>query len=70
MHVTIAALKRPAEVLPKAYKDYTDVFDEKEAGLLPDHGLYELAIKLMKGNIWTRICNAGGSASHDLPLVP
>ena len=37
------------KVLPEAYKDYADVFDEKEAGLLPDHGLYELAIELIKG---------------------
>jgi hypothetical protein len=49
MHITIAVLERPAEVLLEAYKDYVDVFDEKEAGLLPDYGLYELVIELMKG---------------------
>jgi hypothetical protein len=47
--MTITALKRPAEVLLKAYKDYIDVFNEKEAGLLPDYGLYKLAIELIKG---------------------
>ena len=46
MHVTITALKRPAEVLLEAYKDYIDVFNKKEARLLPD---YSLVIKLIKG---------------------
>jgi len=49
IYVTIAALKGPVDTLLEAYKDYTDVFNEKEAGLLPDHGLHELAIELMKG---------------------
>jgi hypothetical protein len=49
MYVTITALKRPAEVLLEAYKDYIDVFDEKEAGLLPDYSLYKLVIELIKG---------------------
>ena len=49
MHVTITVLKRPVEVLLEAYKDYIDIFNEKEARLLPDHSLYKLAIKLIKG---------------------
>jgi hypothetical protein len=49
MYITIIALKRPAEVLLEAYKDYIDVFNEKEARLLPDYSLYKLVIKLIKG---------------------
>ena len=49
MHVTIIALKRPVEVLLEAYKDYIDVFNKKEARLLPDYSLYKLAIELIKG---------------------
>ena len=49
MHITITALKRPAEVLLEAYKDYIDVFNKKEARLLPDYSLYKLVIKLIKG---------------------
>jgi hypothetical protein len=49
MHITIIALKRLVEVLLEAYKDYIDVFNEKEARLLPDYSLYKLVIKLIKG---------------------
>ena len=49
MYITIIVLKRPVEVLLEAYKDYIDVFNEKEARLLLDHGLYKLVIKLIKG---------------------
>ena len=49
MYITIIALKRLVEVLLEAYKDYIDVFNKKEARLLPDYGLYKLAIKLIKG---------------------
>ena len=49
MHITIIVLKRPVEVLPEAYKDYIDVFNKKEARLLPDYSLYKLVIKLIKG---------------------
>ena len=49
IYVTIIVLKRPVEVLPEAYKDYIDVFNKKEARLLPDYGLYKLVIKLIKG---------------------
>ena len=49
MYITIIALKRPAEVLPEAYKDYIDVFNKKEARLLLDYSLYKLVIKLIKG---------------------
>ena len=48
MHITITALKRPAEVLLEAYKDYIDVFNKKEARLLLDYSLYKLVIKLIK----------------------
>ena len=37
------------DTLLEAYKDYIDVFNKKEARLLPDHGLYKLVIKLIKG---------------------
>ena len=49
MYITITALKRPVEVLLEAYKDYIDVFNEKEARLLLDYSLYKLVIKLIKG---------------------
>ena len=49
MYITITALKRPVEVLLEAYKDYIDIFNEKEARLLPDYSLYKLVIKLIKG---------------------
>jgi len=49
MYVTIAALKGSVDALPEAYKDYIDVFNKKEARLLPDHGLYKLVIELIKG---------------------
>ena len=49
MYVTITALKGLVEVLLEAYKDYIDVFNKKEARLLPDYSLYKLAIKLIKG---------------------
>jgi len=49
MYITITALKEPVDTLLEAYKDYTDVFNKKEAGLLLDHGLYKLVIKLIKG---------------------
>jgi hypothetical protein len=49
MHITIIALKRPEETLLKAYKDYIDVFNKKEARLLLDYSLYKLVIKLIKG---------------------
>ena len=49
IYITITVLKRPAEVLPEAYKDYIDVFNKKEARLLLDYSLYKLAIKLIKG---------------------
>ena len=49
MHITIIALKRLVKVLPEAYKDYTDVFNKKEARLLLDYSLYKLVIKLIKG---------------------
>ena len=49
MYVTITVLKRLVEVLLEAYKDYIDVFNEKEARLLPVYSLYKLVIKLIKG---------------------
>ena len=49
MYITITALKRTVEVLLKAYKDYIDIFNKKEARLLPDYSLYKLVIKLIKG---------------------
>jgi hypothetical protein len=49
MYITIIVLKRLVEVLLEAYKDYIDVFNKKEARLLPDYGLYKLVIKLIKG---------------------
>ena len=49
MHVTIVAFKRPIIILSKGYKDYTDIFNEEETGLLPDHSPYKLAIELIKG---------------------
>ena len=49
IYITITALKGPVDTLLKAYKDYTDVFNKKEARLLLDHGLYKLVIKLIRG---------------------
>ena len=43
------ALKGPVVTLLKAYNNYTDIFNKKEAGLLLDYSLYKLAIKLIKG---------------------
>ena len=48
-NITITALKGPVEVLLEAYKDYIDIFNKKEARLLPDYSLYKLVIKLIKG---------------------
>ena len=48
MHMTIVALKKPVITLPKAYKNYTDVFNKEKAELLPDYSPHELAIELIK----------------------
>ena len=32
----------------KVYNNHIDVFNEEEAGLLPDYSLYELVIELIK----------------------
>ena len=47
--MTIAALKKLTDILLKAYKNYTDVFNKEEARLLLDYSLYKLVIKLIKG---------------------
>ena len=47
--MTIVVLKKLANTLLEAYKNYIDVFNEEKAGLLPDYGLYKLVIKLIKG---------------------
>ena len=49
MYITIAAPKRPVVTLLKAYNNYTDVFNEEEAKLLPDYSVYKLVIKLIEG---------------------
>ena len=49
MYITIIVPKGLVDTLLKAYKDYIDVFNKKEARLLPDYSLYKLAIKLIKG---------------------
>ena len=49
MHITITALKGLANISPEAYKNYMDIFNKKEARLLPNHSLYKLAIELIKG---------------------
>ena len=48
MHIIIAVLKGPMVILPKAYKDHTDVFDKEETGLLPDYNPHKLAIELIE----------------------
>ena len=49
MYITITVLKGPVDTLPKAYKNYTDIFNKEEAKLLSDYSLYKLVIKLIKG---------------------
>ena len=49
MYITITAPKGLVDTLLKAYKDYIDVFNKKEARLLLDYSLYKLVIKLIKG---------------------
>ena len=48
MHVIIAIFKKPMVILLKAYKDHTIIFNEEKVGLLLDHSLHKLAIKLIK----------------------
>jgi len=49
IYITIIAFKGLVDALLEAYKDYIDVFNKKEARLLPDYRLYKLVIKLIKG---------------------
>jgi hypothetical protein len=37
------------EVFPTWYKEYQDVFEKKNADLLPEHRLYDCAIDLQEG---------------------